>query len=43
MDPKAAQRQAIMQEVFRRMNEIDQQYANILLRMGCKRITLHRF
>lgn len=43
MDPKAAERLAIMQNVFRKMSEIENEYVTLLIKMGCKRVTLHRF
>lgn len=47
MDPKsvkqAIEREAIMRNVFTKMAKIDDEYVRMLLRMGCKRVTLHRF
>ena len=47
MDPKDVaryqEREAIMRNVFKHMAAIDDEYVRLLLRMGCKRIALHRF
>lgn len=43
MDPKAAERIAIMRGVFAAMQAIEQEYVELLVRLGCKQITLHRF
>ena len=40
MDPKAV---AAMQSFVRAMQQLDMQYAQLLVRLGCKQITLHRF
>jgi hypothetical protein len=40
MDPKAA---AAMQSFMQAMYKLDMQYAQLLMRLGCKRITMHRF
>lgn len=43
MDPKEVERIAIMRNVFAKMNAIEHEYLELMRRMGCKRVTLHRF
>lgn len=40
MDPRAV---AAIDSFCRAMNKLEQEYVHLLVKMGCKRITLHRF
>lgn len=41
MDPKAVEK--IQQAMMLAMHKLDAEYITLMQRMGCKRITLHRF
>ncbi len=43
MDPKAAERLAIMRGVFAAMQAIELEYVELLHKLGCKQVMLHRF
>ena len=43
MRNEAAKMQAAMQSFMQAMHNLDVQYIELMQRMGCKRLTMHRF